>query len=184
MKRVYFVRHGQSEMNVSGHFAGAVTNTPLTETGRKQAIEAGKQLKTEGITIDIIVSSPLSRAHETARQIAKEIDYDMDGIILHDDLVERHFGILEGTLFGAGPVTPKAHSTDPYAYEEIKDAEKIADMQARADRMIEYIYSLPEENILIVSHGHFGRALRRSVNNHPITEFGETFENAKVVKLI
>jgi probable phosphoglycerate mutase len=184
MKKIYFVRHGQSEMNVSGHFAGAVTDTPLTEEGRNQAKAAGKQLQDEGILIDIIVSSPLSRAHETARHIAKEIDYNLDGIILHKDLVERHFGILEGTLFGAGPVTPKAHSSDPYAYENILDAEKIADMQARADRIIEYLYSLPEENILIVSHGHFGRALRRSVNNHPITEFGETFENAKIIKLI
>jgi probable phosphoglycerate mutase len=184
MKNIYFVRHGQSEMNVSGHFAGAVTDTSLTEEGRNQAKAAGKQLQDEGITIDIIVSSPLSRAHETARQIASEIDYDMDGIILHEDLVERHFGILEGTLFGTGPVTPKAHSSNPYAYEEIKNAEKIADMQARADRMIKYLYSLPEENILIVSHGHFGRALRRSANKLPVTEFGETFENAKIVKLI
>jgi broad specificity phosphatase PhoE len=57
-------------------------------------------------------------------------------------------------------------------------------MQARADRVIAHLYALPQENILVVSHGHFGRALRRSVNNHPITEFGETLENAVIIKLV
>lgn len=183
MKTIYFVRHGQSVMNVSGHYAGT-TDTPLTEEGQKQAKAAGKYLKAELIPIDVIVSSPLSRAHGTAQHIASEIDYDLDGIILHDDLVERHFGILEATPFGSGSVTAIAHSSDPNAYEKIQDAEKIADMQARADRIIEYLNSLPHENILIVSHGHFGRALRRSILKHPITEFGDRFENAKIVKLI
>ena len=53
-KHIYFVRHGESEMNVSGHFAGAGTNTPLTEKGRKQASAAGKQLKTKGIPVILL----------------------------------------------------------------------------------------------------------------------------------
>jgi probable phosphoglycerate mutase len=57
MKNIYFVRHGQSIMNVSGHYAG-VTDTPLTDEGRNQAKVAGKNLKSEQIPIDIIVSSP------------------------------------------------------------------------------------------------------------------------------
>jgi uncharacterized phosphatase len=184
MKNLYFVRHGQSEMNVSGHFAGTATDAQLTDEGRKQAKEAGKDIKSQAIPIDIIVSSPQSRAHETARYIAKEIDYDLDGIILHEGLVERHFGILEGTKFGAGPVSPEAHYSDPYAYENIQDAEKIEDMQARADEIVEYLHALPHENILIVSHGHFGRALRRSIHKQPITEAGDAFKNATVTKLI
>ena len=51
MKRLYFIRHGQSEFNVAQKFAGR-TDTILTTNGQKGALQAGKDNK--GIAIDII----------------------------------------------------------------------------------------------------------------------------------
>src|SRR5581483_5723923 len=74
MKKLYFIRHGESVSNVERWHAGRI-DTPLTERGRQQAREAGKKAKAQKLHFDLIVSSPLSRALETARIIAKEIGY-------------------------------------------------------------------------------------------------------------
>jgi broad specificity phosphatase PhoE len=184
MKNLYFVRHGLSEMNVSGHYSGAASNTPLTMLGKKQATAAGKWARENGIIFDIILASPLDRAHETARNIATEIGYNHDEIVLHEGLKERHFGSIEGVHSNEVNIDLETYRSDPYALDHIENIEKIEDMQQRANDLYKYIQTLPYDSILIVSHGSFGRALKRAIDNKPITEFGESIENAKIIKLI
>lgn len=69
-KHFYFVRHGQSLWNVENKICGA-TDIPLTEFGRKQAVETGKMIVEQGIKADEILYSPLLRAADTARQISE-----------------------------------------------------------------------------------------------------------------
>ena len=69
MGRLYFVRHGESEWNVLGRICGS-TDIPLTDRGREMARETGRKIVEEGLKIDKIISSPLSRAYETATIIA------------------------------------------------------------------------------------------------------------------
>lgn len=184
MKNLYFVRHGLSEMNVSGHYSGAGSNTPLTQIGKKQATEAGKWARDNGVVFDIILASPLDRAHETAKNIASEIGYDHKDIVLNDKLKERHFGAIEGVHSNKVNINLETYRSDPYALDHIEEIEKIEDMQQRAIDLYKYIQTLPYDSILIVSHGSFGRALRRAINDRPITEFGESIENAQIIKLI
>jgi broad specificity phosphatase PhoE len=183
MRHLYFVRHGLSEMNVLGMYSGS-TDTLLTDTGKDQAKKTGAHIRDNQIPIDIIVSSPLSRAHETAKHIATEIDYEHDEIIIHDGLVERHFGILEGSKSQDGPVDYQTYRSDPFAIDHIEDVEKITDLQYRANKVLREIRELPHDSVLIVSHGAFGRALERAVKNMPLTEYGTTLDNAQIVKLI
>lgn len=65
---LYFVRHGESEGNKEGLFRGR-TDFPLTELGRRQAESVAHALK--DINFSLIVSSPLKRAYETAKFIAR-----------------------------------------------------------------------------------------------------------------
>lgn len=67
-KIVYFVRHGQSEGNVSPVFQSQ--RSPLTEVGRHQADRIAKRISK--ITFDALVSSPLPRTRETTEAIAKK----------------------------------------------------------------------------------------------------------------
>ena len=69
MKTIYMVRHGESVFNASTHFERG--DTPLTERGRAQAEAVGMRLKT--VPIDIIISSPVTRAKETADIIGQHI---------------------------------------------------------------------------------------------------------------
>ena len=98
MKRLYYIRHGQSEMNVLSLFAGR-TDTPLTKEGRDGALQAGRNNK--GIDIDVIIASPLSRAHDTARLFAEGAGLPEDIIQINELLLERDFGSLENTRWTA-----------------------------------------------------------------------------------
>lgn len=61
---LYLTRHGETEWNVQNKVCG-ITDVELTDKGRSQAKELGEKLRDH--KIDLIVSSPLKRALETAR---------------------------------------------------------------------------------------------------------------------
>ena len=66
---MYYVRHGESEANLLGIWAGSQSDSPLTELGVKQAIETGEKLK--GKKISRIISSPLIRAHTQHKKLPR-----------------------------------------------------------------------------------------------------------------
>jgi ribonuclease H / adenosylcobalamin/alpha-ribazole phosphatase len=88
------LRHGQTPLSVERRFAGRA-DIPLTETGRQQAAAAAARLSARG-GIDVIVSSPLSRARRTAEAVAESTGAPL---IVDDDLVEADFGKWEGLSF-------------------------------------------------------------------------------------
>ena len=63
---LYLTRHGETEWNVQNKICG-ITDVELTDKGRAQAKELGEKLR--DYKIDLIVSSPLKRALETARMV-------------------------------------------------------------------------------------------------------------------
>ena len=65
--KIYTVRHGQTEWNKKGLYQGK-TDVPLNEEGKKQAMLVKEKLKDK--KIDLIISSPLKRAKETAEIIS------------------------------------------------------------------------------------------------------------------
>ncbi len=165
MKRLYFIRHGLSALNVAGHFAGH-TDTPLTAEGRRQAKLAGKIAK--DFDIDCIASSPLSRALETAKIVADEIGYGQDKIHISSLLIERYYGKFENT-----PYSPDID------LDGMADVETDNELLERAKLAVEWIEHLPGEHILVVSHGSFGRALRKHFK--PDHNFHAKIPNAEIV---
>lgn len=73
-KKIYFCRHGETFWNVENKICGA-TDIGLTPKGHAQAEETGRLIKEKlekgEIAIDEILSSPLSRAYDTAKHIAE-----------------------------------------------------------------------------------------------------------------
>lgn len=67
-RRVYLVRHGATDYGAGGR-EGAIPGTHLTATGQRQVRELARLLR--GVEFDLIVSSPLGRARETAEILAE-----------------------------------------------------------------------------------------------------------------
>ncbi len=88
MTLLTLVRHGETDWNRDRRIQGS-TDIPLNDTGRAQARAAAA-----GLRGDIIVSSDLSRARETAEIIAAELD--LPAPTLYPDLRERAYGDAEG----------------------------------------------------------------------------------------
>jgi broad specificity phosphatase PhoE len=182
MKKLFYVRHGQTPFNVEGKLSGQI-ETPLTDAGKQQALITGQKLNNEVEHIDHIVCSPLSRAYETAKIIAKQIGYPEKYIELNPLFLERTFGVLEGH-------SSTEYLADPKKYKELDDvegSESIEQLQQRAAKAFEYVKTINKDNVLIVSHGAFGRAFRRTVNQQPHTdEYNKLLliGNAEILELV
>ncbi len=90
MQSIYVIRHGETDYNKIHRIQGTI-DTNLNDKGVQQAEIASELLKT--YEIDVIVSSPLKRAYQTAEVIANQLGKQ---IIIHDAFVEKDFGILQG----------------------------------------------------------------------------------------
>ena len=71
---IYFLRHGEAADTAPDQ---TDAERPLTKKGRKQARKAGKWFAKEGMTFEVIVSSPLLRACQTAKPVAKKLGVEM-----------------------------------------------------------------------------------------------------------
>jgi len=90
------IRHGKTEYNKLGIFTGW-DDAPLAEEGRKEARRAGQLLKLHGVEFDIVYTSWLSRAIETAWAVLDELDCLWLPLIKSWRLNERMYGALTGS---------------------------------------------------------------------------------------
>ncbi len=182
MKNLYFIRHGLSEANKAGIWSGSLLNTPLAPEGHEQAKHAGANAYANGLSFDIIVSSPMDRAHQTAKHVSSAINYPHENIILHNSFIERSFGELEGKS-GSAELSAD-YGQDESSIDIYQDVERLVDLQWRAQEALNYLHTLPHDNVLVVAHGAFGRALRRAVNKEPLNTPIVPIPNAEIIKLI
>ena len=68
--RITFVRHGESESNVTGRWQGQ-GNSPLSSVGKRQAENLAERLRED--SIDLVFSSDLSRAADTAKALGRDV---------------------------------------------------------------------------------------------------------------
>ncbi|WP_427136597.1 histidine phosphatase family protein [Pseudarthrobacter sp. S9] len=140
-----FVRHGQTDWNFAQRMQGS-SDIPLNATGRKQALEAARSLSSgiNGRPWDIIVSSPLIRARETASLIAVGIGRDLGPA--YPALTERDYGDAEGAT--------QEEISARWPQGTIPGLEPIESVIARGTHALERLARLYDgDNVLIVCHG-------------------------------
>jgi 2,3-bisphosphoglycerate-dependent phosphoglycerate mutase len=89
------VRHGQSTWNVENLFTGW-TDVDLSEQGRREAAQAGRELLAEKLSFDIAFTSVLKRAIRTLWILMDEMDRMWIPVERSWRLNERHYGALQG----------------------------------------------------------------------------------------
>jgi probable phosphoglycerate mutase len=152
MTLIYLVRHGETDWNLAKRIQGN-TDIPLNDTGRAQAATSGRLLARRDW--DLIVTSPLSRARETAEIIARETGLATPVEI--DALVERHYGDAEGLDY----------RTIEERYPNNADVPGRESREDVAARVLPAIMALadahPEQNLVVVSHGGVIRTILQTV---------------------
>jgi 2,3-bisphosphoglycerate-dependent phosphoglycerate mutase len=89
------LRHGESEWNAKNLFTGWV-DVPLNDKGRAEAIRGGEQLRDAGILPDVVHTSLLRRAINTAVASLDVVDRHWIPVRRSWRLNERHYGALQG----------------------------------------------------------------------------------------
>lgn len=95
MAKLVLIRHGQSEWNEKNLFTGWV-DVKLSATGEKEAKRAGELLKEKDVKPDVLYTSKLSRAIQTANIALAEADRLWIPVNRTWRLNERHYGALQG----------------------------------------------------------------------------------------
>lgn len=147
--RLILLRHGQTEASVGRLYTGH-GDPVLTETGRAQAAAAAADLA--GVNIDVVVTSPLARARETAAAVADPRGLD---VAVADELIETDFGEWEGLSFSeARERDPELHSrwlSDPSV--PAPGGESFDDVLMRVARARdELLADHAGRTVLVVSH--------------------------------
>ena len=93
--KLILVRHGQSIWNLENLFTGW-TDVDLSEQGRREATQAGRELLREKLHVDIAFTSVLKRAIRTLWLMLDEMDRMWIPVERTWRLNERHYGALQG----------------------------------------------------------------------------------------
>jgi broad specificity phosphatase PhoE len=144
--RIWLVRHGETEWTMSGQHTGS-TDIPLTDHGRKEAAALASLLA--GARFALVLSSPMSRARDTARLAG------MGDPEVTNDLRELGYGEYEGRT------TADIRLTDPgwsVWDDDAPGGEELDAAAARCGRVIDRVEAAGGD-VALFGHGHIFRIL-------------------------
>jgi broad specificity phosphatase PhoE len=159
MTDILFIRHGQTQANVTGHWQGW-SDTPLSPAGRAQAQAIAHRLSPFTGQIAALYTSPLRRALQTAQVIGLALELKPRIV---DQLKEINFGDLEGlTVTEMEHRFPELHArwqdkTD-MAFRWPGGEQRAAFFKRVAQACQHILTRHPEEKVVIVAHGGTIRA--------------------------
>jgi broad specificity phosphatase PhoE len=169
LPKVILVRHGETDWNKVRRIQGGVSDTPLSETGKRQAEEVALRLKTEKITA--IYSSPLQRALHTAQAVAR---YHNLTVQTDPALKEINAGELEGTL--AAELKSRfdeyiCRGDHDHQLTRLPGGESLLEVQERSWGAVKsYLDTHSEGTIVVVTHYFVINCLVCKVLNLPLEE--------------
>ena len=159
---LYVVRHGETIRNKLGLIQGQ-TEWDLTEKGIKDAEELRDIV--DKLDIDVVISSPLKRAVDTASIITS----DKYPINIDDRIVERNWGMCEGAHIEE---VDTVKCWNFHINTDNNKIERVQDLLARVSEFLEDIkVKYKDKNLLVVAHSAVLRAIHYCL--HPIPEDGD-----------
>ena len=156
---ILMVRHGQTDWNVEKKVQGKA-DIELNENGIEQAKITSEKLKDR--KIDVIISSPLKRAKQTAEIINQKLNCP---IYIEEGIAERDFGEFEGEYKNEFDFEGFWSYEKNLKYDK---AENIRDFFERIYNALDNIIEkYNDKNVLIVSHGGVSRVVNCYFNGIP-----------------
>lgn len=166
--RLYILRHGETDWNKKRLVQGSA-DIPLNEYGRYLARETAKGFR--DIPIDIVYTSPLKRAKETAELVLAGKQYKL---IEEPRIQEMNFGEYEGLCFGGINKVPESAGfnklfTDIENYVPAKGGESVLEILNRTGEFLDELFQnqdIQDKNILLSTHGAAMTALMNNIKQN------------------
>lgn len=167
--RLCLIRHGETTWNAERRLQGH-TDIPLNARGEVQARQMARALKDAGITFDVLYTSDLKRAADTANAVTQVFGV---GAKVEAILRERHFGALQGLSIGEAPLLRpdvwQAHIARDLDHE-LEGGESIRQFASRVQKALDQIQEQHAgKTILIVSHGGTLDMMHRIASNQALS---------------
>jgi broad specificity phosphatase PhoE len=159
--KLYFVRHGESEANLTNEFSNRSLKHPLTAKGREQTRQLSKALS--DIEFAKIYSSPILRAQETSMILSERFNVEIE---IAPELREFDVGIYEGRsdqdAWDRYRDVVHAWINDQKFEERMEGGESFINQLERFKSLLEKIraaHGTTNDSILLVSHGGLFRCM-------------------------
>lgn len=174
MMQLTFIRHAETDWNVTGRWQGHA-DMPLNEAGKAQAERLARRLA--HWPLDVVLSSDLKRAYETARPVAEQSGVSL---LIRPEWRERDVGLLSG-LTSPEIRTRWPDKTKKYGFDP-PEGEKLSDFHQRVETALVKLVQNGNgwKNIAVVTHGGVIHALLANVWNYspydrlPLTNHANT----------
>ena len=154
--RLIITRHGETEENKAGILQGHLHGT-LSDLGKEQAGKLAERLR--GEKIDLIVSSDLDRAHDTAKAVAK-FHPDVD-LTLDKRLRERFLGGFQGKRKEEDlGINKDRLIADVLQGDGVETSEEL---YSRAGDLLNSVTDLDSQNVLLVGHNGICKNILRNI---------------------
>ncbi len=140
-----FVRHGATAANTAGLRCGGDLDPPMTEQGHAQMRKVAERIATMQPAIDLIITSHLVRARETAEIIARRLPHAR--VMVEPGFAERHLGAWNLVRIRDSQPWLESGLTPPGGESDAEFAVRIADAVARVRA------ELPRRPLLVASKG-------------------------------
>lgn len=156
--KLYIVRHGETIWNTLKKVQG-ITDISLTEKGIQDAKKLQETINE--LDIDVVISSPLSRAVKTAEILVdKKLPINTD-----DRIIERDWGLCEGASLNE---VDRVKCWDYYLNYDENSIEVLTDFMKRIIEFIDDIKNkYHDKNVLVVTHSAVSRAIYHYLNGIP-----------------
>lgn len=177
--RIYLARHGETLWNKTQRLQGQL-DSELTQLGESQALAVAKKLASKNI--DVIVSSPLGRAHKSALICQQALNVKH---LMNDALMERYLGVWQGKEI-------QHIKTLPEYSECLKQVTSLAvnDLESALDcghRIFESLKHLGNDhtgkNLLVIFHGEALRCLLFLLGKTDTSNAFQLYKNGCIVTL-
>lgn len=185
--KIYLIRHGETDQNKRKCLQGR-SDIELNEYGRELARRTAEGLK--NVNFDIIFTSPLKRARETAEIIRGDREIPL---ICEELIQEISFGEYEGLCYGKDnysiPDKDFMNFFDkPQEYQTPPKGESFEEILKRTGSFLQELMQREEykdKTILLSTHGCALKALLANVRKLPLAEFwGEGVHKNCAVSLV
>ena len=159
-------RHGQTEWNINLRLQGTA-DIPLNQDGINQVEQASARIG----SWDVLLSSPLRRAVESAKILSRSTGLDLT---ISEVLLERSFGIGEGMTYQQWH-----HRYSKLDF--IPGAESEQSVFNRSQKLLDQIQAdYPGKKVLVVTHGALIRFVLNLVTDNELPPKGERLKNASL----